>query len=242
MIRRLLPLLLVGLFSAQAHAGLFDDDEARARINEIRKEFNGRVDKLEASARAQLELANQIDQLKAEIARLRGENEVLSNDLANANKRQKDFYVDLDNRLRKFESQAATEATPAPAPAADPAAEARDYEAAIGMVRANKLKEAASGFTTFIRAYPNSSFQPNAHYWAASALYQLKDYAGAADYYNRLATQWPDDTRAPDALLGLANAQQGLNDLKASAKSLEKLVAKYPNSAPAQIAKQRLKK
>lgn len=246
MFPRLLPALMaslfVGLATGQAHAGLFDDEEARMRINEMRNEFNGRVSKLEAGARAQLELADQIEQLKTEIARLRGENEVLSNDLANAIKRQKDFYVDLDNRLRKFESQAAAEATPAPAPAADPAAEARDYEAAIGMVRANKLKEAASGFTAFIRAYPNSSFQPNAHYWAASALYQLKDYAGAADYYNRLATQWPDDTRAPDALLGLANAQQGLNDLKASAKSLEKLVAKYPNSAPAQIAKQRLKK
>lgn len=39
-----------GQLQQQAHAGLFDDDEARARINEIRKEFNGRVDKLEASA------------------------------------------------------------------------------------------------------------------------------------------------------------------------------------------------
>ena len=119
---RLLPALMaslfVGLAAGQAHAGLFDDEEARMRINEMRNEFNGRVSKLEAGARAQLELADQIEQLKTEIARLRGENEVLSNDLANAIKRQKDFYVDLDNRLRKLEPHAEA----APAAGAPPAA------------------------------------------------------------------------------------------------------------------------
>ena len=124
MVRRLLPLLLVGLFSTHAHAGLFDDDEARARINKMRDDFNARVSKLEdANNRAQLDVANQIEQLKAEIARLRGENEVLTNDLANASKRQKDFYVDLDNRLRKLESTPSTadgaqQAQPQPAAAA----------------------------------------------------------------------------------------------------------------------------
>ena len=113
MFPRLLPALMAGLFvglaAGQAHAGLFDDEEARLRINEMRNEFNGRVSKLESGARAQLELADQIELLKTEIARLRGENEVLSNDLANAVKRQKDFYVDLDNRLRKLEPHAAAE-------------------------------------------------------------------------------------------------------------------------------------
>ncbi|HNO88358.1 MAG TPA: tol-pal system protein YbgF [Rhodocyclaceae bacterium] len=252
--QRLLPLLLaglvVGLAPLRAHAGLFDDDEARARIEDMRKQLSARIDKLEASARAQLELANQIEQLKAEIARLRGENEVLANDLANANKRQKDFYVDLDNRLRKVEppvaaaaDPAATPAQPAPQPpAVDPVNENRDYEAALNQLRGGKYKEAATAFTAFLRNYPNSSFQPSAHYWTASAQYQLKDYANAADHYGRVASQWPDDTRAPDALLGLSSAQSGLGDLKAATRSLEKLVAKYPNSQAAQIARQRLKK
>ncbi len=200
MLRRLLPVLLAGLFASHAQAGLFDDEEARMRINQMRTELSARLDKLEAGARAQLELANQIEQLKAEIARLRGENEVLSNDLANANKRQKDFYVDLDNRLRKVEPQAAAD-TPQPAPAAavDPAAESRDYEAALTLLRGGKFKDAAAGFIGFTKNYPNSSFQPNAHFWAASALYQVKDNAGAAEHYAKVANQWPDDTRAPDA-------------------------------------------
>lgn len=263
MFPRLLPALMaslfVGLAAGQAHAGLFDDEEARLRINEMRNEFNGRVSKLESGARAQLELADQIELLKTEIARLRGENEVLSNDLANAVKRQKDFYVDLDNRLRKLEphadaaaaapqpATAAPAAAPAaavapPVTAADPAAESRDYEAALTQLRGGKYKEAATGFIGFIRRHPGSSFQPSAHFWAASSLYQLKDNAAAAEYYAKVANQWPDDNRAPDALLGLASAQQAQGDAKAATRSLERLVAKYPSSSAAQIARQRLKK
>lgn len=263
MFPRLLPALMaslfVGLATGQAHAGLFDDEEARLRINEMRNEFNGRVSKLESGARAQLELADQIELLKTEIARLRGENEVLSNDLANAIKRQKDFYVDLDNRLRKLEphadaaaaapqpATAAPAAAPAaavapPVTAADPAAESRDYEAALTQLRGGKYKEAATGFIGFIRRHPGSSFQPSAHFWAASSLYQLKDNAAAAEYYAKVANQWPDDNRAPDALLGLASAQQAQGDAKAATRSLERLVAKYPSSSAAQIARQRLKK
>ena len=263
MFPRLLPALMAGLFvglaAGQAHAGLFDDEEARLRINEMRNEFNGRVSKLESGARAQLELADQIELLKTEIARLRGENEVLSNDLANAIKRQKDFYVDLDNRLRKLEPHAdaaaaapqPATAAPAAAPAAavappetaaDPAAESRDYEAALTQLRGGKYKEAATGFIGFIRRHPGSSFQPSAHFWAASSLYQLKDNAAAAEYYAKVANQWPDDNRAPDALLGLASAQQAQGDAKAATRSLERLAAKYPSSSAAQIARQRLKK
>lgn len=241
---RLLAGLLAGLLTSQAQAGLFDDEEARMRINQMRTEFSARLDKLEASSRAQLELADQIENLKAEIARLRGENEVLSNDLANANKRQKDFYVDLDNRLRKVEPQATAEAPAAPAAptTADPANESRDYEAALTQLRAGKFREAATGFVAFTKAYPNSSFQPNAHFWAASALYQLKDNVGAAEHYAKVASQWPDDTRAPDALLGLSSTQQARNDTAGATKTLERLVAKYPSSSAATIARQRLKK
>ncbi|WP_442769197.1 tol-pal system protein YbgF [Zoogloea ramigera] len=263
MFPRLLPALMAGLFvglaAGQAHAGLFDDEEARLRINEMRNEFNGRVSKLESGARAQLELADQIELLKTEIARLRGENEVLSNDLANAIKRQKDFYVDLDNRLRKLEphadaaaaapqpATAAPAAAPAaavapPGAAAGPAAESRGYEAALTQLRGGKYKEAATGFIGFIRRHPGSSFQPSAHFWAASSLYQLKDNAAAAEYYAKVANQWPDDNRAPDALLGLASAQQAQGDAKAATRSLERLAAKYPSSSAAQIARQRLKK
>jgi tol-pal system protein YbgF len=252
-------LLLAALLAAAlpAQAGLFDDTEARNQIINMRNDYNARFDKLEASARSQLELANQIEQLKAEIAKLRGQIEVLSYESEATQKRQKDFYVDLDNRLRRMETptpQANVEGTPdaigtttagappPPKPAADPAAETRDYEAALNQLKAGKYREALTGFETFIKRYPSSSFQPSAYFWAGSAALQIKEVASATHYFKQVVNNWPDDPKAPDAMLGLSNCQQSMGDDKAARKTLETLVQKYPSSAAAKTAKQKLGK
>jgi tol-pal system protein YbgF len=192
-----------------ARGALFDDEEARKRIEALRTESNARMEKLEAASRGQIELANQIETLKAEVAKLRGQIEVLTNEIESTQKRQKDFYVDLDNRLRKLEPQAGAEARPTDAkPAADPAAETRDYEAALNLFKAGKHKDALAAFLAFIKAYPASPFLPSAHYWAGSAHYQLGEYKKAVELFSRLAATWPDDAKAPDALLGEANCLQ----------------------------------
>jgi tol-pal system protein YbgF len=53
-----------------------------------------------------VQLMNQVESLQAEISKLRGQLEVLSNGLENALKRQRDMYLDLDTRLRRIEQQA----------------------------------------------------------------------------------------------------------------------------------------
>ena len=85
--------LLIALFGAQqAHAALFDDEEARRQISDLSIKMNERVDTL---SRAQIELVNQIQSLREENARLRGQVETLQYELESAKKRQQDFYVDL---------------------------------------------------------------------------------------------------------------------------------------------------
>ena len=96
---------------APAHAALFDDDEARKRIESLK----GRVDQLESSLSARLgtleatvksqglvELLHDVEQIKADIAKLRGQYEVLTYELEQAQKRQRDLYLDLDSRMRKL--------------------------------------------------------------------------------------------------------------------------------------------
>lgn len=245
-------LLLAALLAASlpARAGLFDDTEARNQIINMRNDYNARFDKLEASARSQLELANQIEQLKAEIAKLRGQIEVLTYDSEATQKRQKDFYVDLDNRLRRLEGGPAQAGADAPAPAegaaaaapADPAAETRDYESALNLLKSGKYRDALGGFEGFIKRHPSSSFLPSAYFWAGSAALQIKEVASATHYFKQVANNWPDDPKAPDALLGLANCQQSMGDDKAMRKTLDSIVQKYPSSAAAKTAKQRLGK
>jgi len=198
------------------------------------------------SSRSQIELANQIEQIKADLAKLRGQIEVLNYELEATQKRQKDFYVDLDNRLRKLETVTpATVATPAPAagtnpaPIADPAA---DYDNALMLFKSAKYKEALAAFMGFIKTYPSSGLLPSAHFWAASAHFQLREYSKAAELFAKVPATWPADAKAPDAMLGQANSQQEAGDLKEARKTLTQLAEKYPDSSAAQAAKQRLKK
>lgn len=238
--------------AAPARAGLFSDDEARQRLEQLRTELTALNEKTEVAQRAQFETANQLEALKAEIARLRGQLEVLSYELESAQKRQKDFYVDLDNRLRKMEqaeearaaaaqsAQPGADAAAAGQPAADPANEARDYEAALNLIRGGKFREAAQGFEAFIRNYPASSFQPAAHYWMASAHFQLREFNRASDLYTLITTRYPDDVKAPDAWLGIANCQVELGDTKGARRTLETVQKKYAGTPQADLATKRL--
>jgi tol-pal system protein YbgF len=228
-----------------ASAGLFDDKEARAAVERLRVDVDALSERVERASRNQIDFANQSEALKAELARIRGQMEVLVNEIEATQKRQRDFYIDLDTRLRKLETNAAA---PAPEPRAadiprqDPAMEGRDYETALGLFKAGKYKEAEAAFLAFIKAWPNSNLLPNAHYWSASSHYQLKDYRTAADMFAKVAAAWPNNDKAPDSLLAQGNALSEAGDAKGARKALETLVAQYPTSTAAQTAKQRLKK
>jgi tol-pal system protein YbgF len=62
--------------------------------------------------RGVVQLLNQVEALNGELNRLRGQMEVLSNDVINAQKRQRDMYVDLDTRLRRIEQGGAGKKDP----------------------------------------------------------------------------------------------------------------------------------
>jgi tol-pal system protein YbgF len=243
-------LLVLGI---PAHAALFDDTEARARIEKLRTEMTAMQQTVDTASKNQLDFVNQLEAIRAELAKLRGQLEVLANDVDTTQKRQKDFYVDLDTRLRKLEPASASAA-----PAADtglPSGEAtgsktaldenaatRDYEVALGFVRAGRYRDAVNAFAAFNRSHVGSVRQPSAHYWQASSHYQLREFAKAADQYARVVASWPNDPKAPDAMLGQANAQIDGGDSKAGHKTLEALIQQYPKSSAAQTAQQRLKK
>ncbi|MDA0189738.1 MAG: tol-pal system protein YbgF [Proteobacteria bacterium] len=254
-VRRLRPaafaLLLAVAGLQQAHAGLFDDEEARRRVDDLSIKTNERLD---SGARAQLELANQIQSLRDENARLRGQLETLGFELESAKKRQQDFYIDLDSRLRKLETQAAPPPPPtqdapsgaapqaAATPATDPATETREYEAALNLFKAGKVKEAAVAFDAFTKTHSGSVLAPSAQYWLGNAHYALRDCKKAIDAQRLLLATWPESPKAPDALINIATCQQELGDAKGAKTSLEAVLIKYPNSPAAATAKTRLKK
>ena len=151
-----------------------------------------------------------------------------------------DFYVDLDNRLRKLE-QAPVEVR-AEAPKPDPAPETRDYEAALAGLKVAKFKEAGAAFLAFIKTYPNSSLAASAHYWGGYAHAQARDYAAAAELFGKFAATWPNDDRAPAALESRVTSLEASKDWKGVRITLEQLAERYPNSEAGKKAKLRLKK
>ncbi|MGB0126405.1 MAG: tol-pal system protein YbgF [Rhodocyclaceae bacterium] len=250
-------------FALPAQAGLFDDDEARARLDQLRRELGARIDKVESGQRGQIELSNQIETLRQETSSLRGQVEVLTHQIQELQKRQQDLYIDLDTRLRKLEptpkaddpraenggvppavgaGAAARADSSGEIAKSNPQAESRDYEAALNLFKAGKYKESAAAFESFIKNHGSSGFLASAHYWLGNSLYQVRDYKRAKETFQKVPSNWPKDPKAPDALLGVANCQLDGGDMKSYRATLTALIAKYPTSTAAQIAKQRLGK
>ncbi|HEX5862814.1 MAG TPA: YbgF trimerization domain-containing protein, partial [Casimicrobiaceae bacterium] len=108
----LLLAVAMQLAVASAHAAIFDDDEARKRIDvlkgrveQLESALTQRLGTLEATVKSQglVDLLRDVEQIKNDIAKLRGQYEVLTYELEQAQKRQRDLYLDLDGRLRKLE-------------------------------------------------------------------------------------------------------------------------------------------
>ena len=138
--RRLIPFAMsLVLLSTAVQAGMFDDEEARRqvaeakrRIEEVNRQLDARIAELDATIKSQglLDLFTQVEGLKSEIAKLRGQNEVLNNEMESTQKRQRDLYIDLDTRLRKVETTQQQAAAAAAAAAATAAANAAAAAAA----------------------------------------------------------------------------------------------------------------
>ncbi len=235
--------------AAQAQAGMFDDEEARRQIKDLSIKNEARFDQ---QGKTQLDLANQLSRQSEEIARLRGQVETLTYELETAKKRQQDFYLDLDTRLRKLEPQGGGSAavdgekganSGANAQGgADPARENRDYEAALNNFKAGKYKEASWGFSAFVQKYPDSTLAPNAQFWLGNAFIAQRNCAKAIEAHSVVTTKYADSAKAPDSWLAMATCQQEMGNAAAAKRSLETLVAKYPNAPAADTARDRLKK
>ncbi len=227
-----------------AHAGIFDDDEARkaildlrTKVGDLQQEIDSKMaDKADKSA--MLDLLNQNEQLRQEVAKLRGQIEVLTNDLAETQKRQKDFYVDLDTRLRNIEPKKVT--VDGQETEVDPN-EQKSYDNAQGLFKGGDYKGAAGALQDFLRRYPASAFAADAQYTLGNSLYLQNDFKGALAAQQVVVRTYPDSAKAPEALLSIATCYVELKDKAGAKRALTMLVDKYGDSPQAPTAKERLR-
>ncbi len=278
---KLSALVLVACsIAGPAQAGLFADDDARERIqlleariikledalsqqtkviNQQTSSINQQSATITQQTKSMLDLQGQMDALNAEMRNFRGQNEELAHGLQEAEKRSKDFYVDLDARLRHFETaeeaarQAAEnlsqQAVSASAVVAsdvvasgqyDPALENRAIESAYAQFKGGSYADAVKAFREFLTRYPGSVHVPNAMFWTGDALMKQKGYKGALNTFQELLRTFPGNARSAEALFNIATCQQVLKQQSAARKTLKEIVDLYPDSDVADKAKKLL--
>jgi tol-pal system protein YbgF len=239
--------LVLSLFCFTAtHAALFEDDEARRAILDLRKKVEAQSEEIKKISddikqfqSNLIEQQNLFENLRNEIQRVRGEKEELTQELRKQQAAAQALSQGVDERLKKFE--------PVKVKLdnleflADPT-EIRFYEAALAAFRKGEFSTASEGFIDFNKRYPTSGYGVISLFWLGNAQYANRDYKDAIKNFNILISKDPENPRAPDAMLSIANCQLEMKDVKSARKTLEELMKKYPQSESATAAKERLSK
>jgi tol-pal system protein YbgF len=222
-----------------------------------------------ANNQGNVDLLNQVSQLRSEVQALRSQIEELqlqNNQLLESGKAQ---YLDLDGRINRIESGAvAPPATGTPAPAAPaktkpaaPSASAKDrppavygdkgalaqgadersaYDAAFSALKSGDYVESSRLFQAFVETYPQGAYAPNALYWLGESYYVTQNYELAQIQFQSLLDRFPTHDKAPGAMLKVGLSQFGLKQVEAAERTLAEVSAKYPGSDAARTASDRL--
>ncbi len=240
---RIACFVLAAWMPLQASAGLLDDEEARraildlrAKVDAIARDLSARIE-TKSDKSAQLDMLNQHEQTMQEIARLRGQIEVLANEVSKVQNSQRQLYADLDARLKRLEPRQETiDGQVAEVMPTEKAA----YEAAMERFKTGDYKGASGMLQDFVRRYPNSPYAPNAQYWLGNAYFVQGEYKDAIAAQEVVLSSYAESPKAPDAMLNIGSSYTELKDKKNARKAFQQLVKKYPSSAAAQTAKDRL--
>lgn len=242
-------LLVCGLLaSTLTQAGIFEDDEARKAILDLRQRVEGVRAEVDSSrkvanddnatlGRSLMDLQRQIELLKSDVASLRGINEQLLRELAEIQRIQKDQVRTVNERVAKLEPVAVK--LDGVEFLADPS-EKRDFEVALASFKKSDFVTAETQFAGFIGRYPASKYVSAALFWLGNAQYASRAYKEAIVNFRTLIARDPEHIRVPEAVLSVANCQLELKDPKGARKTLTDLIKAYPQSEAALAAKERL--
>jgi len=256
-----------GLLDLLSQVQVLRDEVAKLRgQGEEITQLRGQLAERDAQWQAQMKntgvisLLGQVEALRAEIARLRGDQEELGNSQKQAEQRQKAFFIDLDERLKKqaeahadqenrLQELANRALTPREAMRLQPSqnlsaggtieveSEAKVYEAALGHFRAGDYTVAIDAFQNFLRRYPDGPLASNAYYWLGLAHFSQGDFKNAAAAQLRLQRDFPQSQKVPDSMVSLARAQVQLGEIDLARNLLEQVLEKYPVTRAAEAAR-----
>lgn len=244
--------LLFLLSSNISYASLFGDNEAREQIDALRKQLNemeARFAKMEQTLGSQglLDLYSKVEILEQELGKLNGQIEMLTNENAMLQKRQRDFYIDLDNRLRHIEQPGSkqTSSLPAeppvsasspPAVAVAVAPPAADDTTGSSVDEAESAPQATVATTepvadtVVVDDYTAIAINETDAYKEAHDLFKSGEYANAIARFETFLQSFPQSNLAPAAAYWIGNARYAMRDYQLAVEAQKQLIGKYPDS------------
>ena len=238
----------------------------------LAQSLDNRVERLERRISQLTELMLQVETLKRENSQLRGQIELQSHTIEDLKRRQRDLYIDIDQRLTSLQqgSSTSTVAPPVAATTAPPSqastptpvekapvsyapiqqetsisAEAqKDYDKAYKLLVSpeKRYADASKAFGQFLEKYPQSPLADNAQYWLAEANYVLQKNDTALSEFDKLIKQYPSSPKVPGALLKSGYIYHSTGKIDQAKKMLNQVISQYPGSSEASLAKKRLQR
>lgn len=200
-----------------------------------------------------INLMSQLEQLQKDNQALRNEVETLRNSVDQAGERQRQLYLDIDQRLQAVEQQAsagvrANAGQPGPdggSPATGEmpvpgSADRASYQAAFELLKQGRYEQSTTAFRQFLVTFPTSALLDNGQYWLAESIYVTQKYKQALPEFEAVINKYPQSRKIPDALLKIGYCNDELKQYEAARKALSTVVKDYKETTAARLASQRL--
>ena len=237
------PLLLMSLAGLGACSSLTPvNDPVYLRINDLEARLI-RIERV-LDNESLITLAGDISSLRTESQQLLNEIETLRFELENQATRQRDLYVDLDQRLADIEAgQQRLSSIPGSALGGGGVAAVTDqqaYDEAFALIQQQDWARAQSAFESMLATYPASGLRSNAQYWLAETHYAQLDFRTALGEFQRVVNEYPQSSKLQDALLKIGYCNFELRNFPAAREALVRVMREFPETQAATLAQQRL--
>lgn len=197
---------------------------------------------------AQQRVQSQLDTLQSDVDDLRGSIELHNHQLEQILERQRELYLELENRFAGLSQQtasvASSAATVSPSTQQNPAtgkSEEQAYQGAVNLIlKERNYDEAIPAFQSFLSSYPASSYTDNAHYWLGQLLFNKQDWDGARKQFESVVNNFASSPKRADAILKLAMVEKSVNNKSKARQLFEQVIAEYPDSSPSRLANEQL--
>ncbi len=225
-----------------------EEDPVLIKLDEIDKRLAA-VERVLANG-SLVDLTMQVDSLQRETAEIRGRTESVEHESEITTTRQRDLYIDLDERIRLLEVKT-RRAVPvvnvldggslAPGQLPVPGGSDRDnYQAAFELLKQQRYEPAAMAFQQFLVSFPGSQLADNAQYWLAESYYVTDQFNEALAQSSNVINQYPDSRKVPDALLKVGYCNYELKRWNDARAALTRVQSEYADTTAARLAEQRL--